>query len=266
MKNIAAGNCGTAIDVINGGTTGTCIQGKLPKKGGKAFEHATDLLHYTDHLIGTAMCCGGTGNGCADVPSVGKRDVGNSTARRSAGEDVSNVKRDTKIADKTELQKSRHFQRLGKRDCKFTASGSPYVSRGSQQIVTSSLSCPGGSGAAACPITEGTTTTTGSSNSFGVSDSITAGGDFFVTLEDTVTFSYDYTYTESTTQSQSYTVNVPAGEQGYVTFTPTVSCVDGTFSGSCSWDVGTAGTACIPLYVSGTSGPAQGSFAFLQEQ
>lgn len=209
------------------------------------------------------MCCDGVGNGCADVPAVKKRDANVSTPRRRhIQEDFTHIKHDDKKFDN---QKKRHSDRLAKRDCTFTAAGNPFVSRGSQQIVTNGVSCPGATGGAACPIVSSASITSGSSNSFGVSDSITAGGDFFVTLEDTVAFSYDYSYTSSTTESQSYTVNVPAGESGYVTFTPTVSCVTGTFSGSCDWDVGTSGSACIPLYLSGTSGAVQGNWGFLQE-
>lgn len=89
------------------------------------------------------------------------------------------------------------------------------LSRGAQQIISETISCPAGGVEAACTFTETTSVTTGTTTSFGVTTE--AGVDFFKILTASVSFSTEYTYEESKSVSEAYTITVPAGQTGVMT-------------------------------------------------
>lgn len=87
-------------------------------------------------------------------------------------------------------------------------------------------------------------------NSFGVSTEV--GATFFEVVTASVSFSYEYSFSEEESQSSTYSVTISPGSRVYLTWTPELECVEGSFSGSCDdWDSDNDGEICIPKFLGG---------------
>ena len=98
--------------------------------------------------------------------------------------------------------------------------GPPNDQDGDPQTVSSTLSCPAESDS--CAITNSYSVSTSQTDTSGASAEI--GVSFFEIVQASVSFSYEYSYTEETTVEISYTVNLAAGQTGYLVFYPTLEC------------------------------------------
>jgi hypothetical protein len=148
-------------------------------------------------------------------------------------------------------------------DCSFSG-GDVYEKYGETQRLTNALRCPQGS-TESCQQSVQISRSVSQTNSFGVSTEV--GASFFEVVSVSVSFSYEYSYTEEESQSTSYTVTINAGMDVYLTWTPTLECVDGEFAGSCDgWDTDTSGEVCIPKMLGqGGSGEPAGEYNVITE-
>lgn len=144
-------------------------------------------------------------------------------------------------------------------ECSFSG-GDTYKKYGETQRLTATLRCPQGR-AESCALEESISRTVSSTNTFGAS--LEVGGDLFKAISASVSFSYEYSYTEETSQSTTYTVTLLPGIDAYLTWSPQLECVRGSFSGNCGeWS--DEGEACIPLYLSGSNGAPRGEYNLVQ--
>lgn len=104
--------------------------------------------------------------------------------------------------------------------CNYVQTAGPEKIDGDAQRVSSALNCPATGDS--CAITDSWSLTTGSTNTFGVSTEV--GASFFEVISASVSFSYEYSYSEEETIQQDYTVNLAAGQSGYLSWTPEVEC------------------------------------------
>lgn len=104
------------------------------------------------------------------------------------------------------------------------------------------------------------------------------GATILEVVQATVTFSYSEEYGEETSASVSYTVTVPNGQAGYISFTPLYECYEGSFSGDrCRAETDSEGLSpretlnlltvtgqvCVPKRL--ISGLADGTISFVPE-
>ena len=145
-------------------------------------------------------------------------------------------------------------------DCSFSGSGNSLTSFGIQQKVVSSMSCP--AGADDCSQTGTFDYTSSDTNTFGVSTEIGAAFEIFSA---SVSFSAEVSHTESKSYTEAFSVTIPQGQSGYLTFQAKYECTPkGTLSGSDCKGLPTdkEGSACYPVFLGGLP---DGQYLFVQD-
>lgn len=157
-----------------------------------------------------------------------------------AGNDTSAIE-NNKVRDVTAVKRaapgallgaeSSKYDNIAKRQtdkdgCAFTPSGDRYtLSFTPVQVVPVAL-CSSEEG---CEYSGSQSMSFSYSQTFEISSEV--GATILEVIQASVSFSYSETYTEETSTEVSYTVTVPNGQRGYISFTPTYECFDGSFAG-----------------------------------